>query len=41
MVGVTTAWGTVLKGHSVRKAENPCARYIYIREQLLLYSLQE
>ena len=24
MVGVTTAWGAVLKGHSIRKVENHC-----------------
>ena len=26
MVGVTTTWGTVLEGHSIRKGENHCSR---------------
>jgi hypothetical protein len=28
-LGVTTTWGTVLKGHSIRKVENHCLRDIY------------
>ena len=37
MVGVTTIQGTVLKGHSIRKAENPCFR----ERQSVLETTQE
>ena len=30
MVGVTTTWGTVLKGPSIRKVENYCSRKFYL-----------
>lgn len=26
MIGVSTTWGTIIKGHSIRKAENHCLR---------------
>ena len=28
--GVTTTWGTVLKGHGMGKAENHCSRHVWV-----------
>lgn len=32
--GVTTAWGTELKGHSIGKVENHCPCVIYERKDI-------
>lgn len=29
MIGVTTTWETVLKGHSIRKIENHCIKVFW------------